>query len=464
MISIKSSKTLPATAGDSGNPRIKFLTFNTWGLKWVSKHRKKRLEAIAKTLAGENVAVPLEGSEILLPEDQAAGGPQTMIDNYDVVALQEVWCKEDWEYILSKCSHIFPYTRIFYSGILTGPGLAILSKIPIESTFLYRFPINGRPSAFFRGDWYVGKSISVTLLKPLTPDTSPLAILNSHMHAPYAPSGDANYHCYRACQAWDFSKMANLYKKAGYAVVVVGDLNSKPGSLQHKLLTVETGLTDSWEQLKGKQDLSILTRVSPIEQLKIGCTTCDSTLNTWRQKCQPTDAKRLDYALIDATRLKTVNAGVRFTENIPDIGSFSDHFAYTCTLELLPVDDCQSMQTVTESLKEKFEIYMEAIESIDIYMKTAKRQKLFRGLHAIVSIALLIGATVSTTFTANKAGWSSIFWVLFAIVISITGTIDGLISFLFGRKEIRALTEVKAELTDARRAAESIIKKKKNIP
>ena len=438
-------------------PRVKMLTFNTWGLKVVSKHRKARLRAIADKLAGDKVGTPIDD----LAEIRGNGADNEDPEDYDIVALQEICCKEDWDYISLRCKDKFPYMRIFYSGILTGPGLAILSKIPIESTFLYRFPINGRPSAFFRGDWYVGKSIAVTLLKPVSDDTYPIAIMNSHMHAPYAMTGDAAYECHRSCQAWDFSKLANLYKKAQYAVVIVGDLNSRPGSLPHKFLTQETGLVDSWLQLHGPQDIVQISKMNAVDQLKVGCTTCDSQLNTWRAQRQPDEAKRLDYALIDPGKMHTVEAGVRFTERLENIGSFSDHFAYSCTLELQkrvmePVGSTDYTQP-RQLLLDRFASYEEMSRCIDKYMVTAKKQKFYRGLHFVLSVLCIIACLVVTTFTANKAAWSSIFWVLFATVVSVTGLLDGLISFFFGRSEIRALWEVAAEVQDAEHHLQEVL-------
>lgn len=108
---------------------IKFLTFNTWGLKYVSKHRKERLRAIADKLAGHSTLTPI--SDELLPN----GGDSNENEDYDVIALQEIWCVEDWKYLASACASKYPYQRLFHSGILTGLGLAILSKVPIESTF-----------------------------------------------------------------------------------------------------------------------------------------------------------------------------------------------------------------------------------------------------------------------------------------------------------------------------------------
>ena len=253
-----------------------------------------------------------------------------------------------------------------------------------------------------------------------------------------------------------------MYRKAGYAVVIVGDLNSRPGSLPHKFLTMETGLVDSWEQLFGRQDLTKLAMMDPVEQLNYGCTTCDSNLNTWRAYLGTEKACRLDYALIDPDRLQTVDAGVRFTERIANVGSFSDHFAYSCTLKLLPkrhTVDHMATELSHSQLVEKYKTYKEMILCIENYMPTAQKQKYYRGLHFIISIIVLIGCVVATTFTAEVSAWSSIFWVLFAIVVAVTGTIDGIISFLFGRKEIRALMEVQHEVLDAERNVQNILQR-----
>lgn len=434
-------------------PSIKLLTFNTWGLKWLSKHRKQRLRAIADELSGRFAAVPIPESGSV-----GLGTRPSHSEQYDVVALQEVWCQEDWDYMVMRCKDNYPYHRIFYSGILTGPGLAILSKIPIESTFLYRFPLNGRPSAVHRGDWYVGKSVSITLLEPLDRNTCPLAIMNSHMHAPYALQGDAAYACHRASQAWDFAKLANLYKKAGYAVVITGDLNSRPGSLPHKFLTDEIGLVDSWEQMHGQQDLQNIGKLKPAEQLLYGCTTADSTLNTWRFHKRLDEACRLDYALVDPERLLATAAAVRFTERIPGVGSFSDHFAYSCTLKLLPraSSDVSLPATAGQSrelLLKRYANYQEMLECLAQYMVTAKRQRLLRSTHFFLSALLLVISAILALIT----NWAGVFWVLFVSLVCFTGTLDGLMAFIFGYKESRELLEVEQEVIDAQHHLQMVL-------
>ncbi|CAR29007.1 hypothetical protein ZYGR_0W00350 [Zygosaccharomyces rouxii] len=432
-------------------PSFKLLTFNTWGLKWLSTNRKERLRAIGDELSGRFTSVPIPGSDNI-----ELGKRHSQFEQYDVVALQEVWCQEDWDYIVMRCSENYPYHRIFYSGIITGPGLAILSRIPIESTFLYRFPLNGRPTAVHRGDWYVGKSVAITLLQQIDNNTPPLAIMNSHMHAPYALQGDAAYACHRACQAWDFAKLANLYKKAGYAVIVTGDLNSRPGSLHHRLLTDETDLVDSWEQLYGQQDPETLAKLKPSEQIIYGCTTCDSNLNTYRLDKRLDEACRLDYALVDPDRLLPTAAGARFTERIPGVGSFSDHFAYTCTLKLLPraSSDIPLPMTASqtrEKLIQRYANYQEMLQCLAQYVVNAKRQKLLRYTHLGLSIIVLI----FSCFLAFMTDWAAIFWVLFIAVVCITGLLDGLLAFMFGEKELRELREVEQEVIGAQQYLQS---------
>lgn len=408
---------------------VKFLTFNTWGLKYVSKLRKQRLRAIAHRLAQSD---------------------------YDIVALQEVWVEEDWAYISEKCKANFPYRRQFRSGILAGPGLAILLKIPISGTFLYRFPINGRPSAFFRGDWFVGKSIAVTILEPTAPGALPLAVLNSHMHAPYAQVGDAAYATHRACQAWDLAKLVSTLHRAGYAVVQVGDLNSKPGLLPYKLFTTEGGLADSWDVLYGDQailsdDLAVM---DAHEQITRGGVTCDSRLNTWRANRAPWEACRLDYALIDPGRITPVLADVQFTEALsaPELCSYSDHFAYSVELAVNPV----AMELKQPSWQEKAAVYKELIASVETYLReTIPAQAHWRKWHFLLSLVVVVIIQVGITFAAVALPWASVLLSIASTLIGITGVVNGLIWGLGVRSEQRALQEVKLEVEDALRALEA---------
>ena len=118
---------------------VHVLTLNCWGLKYLAKHRHERLKRI--------------GAEL------AAATPQPAI-----VALQECWTQQDYMSIREQTKHILPYGKFYFSGIMGG-GLAILSKWPIESSNMLRYVLNGRPTAFFRGDWFVGKGVACAKVK-----------------------------------------------------------------------------------------------------------------------------------------------------------------------------------------------------------------------------------------------------------------------------------------------------------
>ena len=120
-------------------------------MKWISKHRAARLEAIAHRVAQSS---------------------------YDIVALQEIWVYADFENVVKITSNILPYSKFYFSGVFGG-GRAIFSKWPIESTTMWRYPLNGRPTAFWRGDWYVGKGVASALIRH--PTGQLLEVFNTHV-------------------------------------------------------------------------------------------------------------------------------------------------------------------------------------------------------------------------------------------------------------------------------------------
>jgi sphingomyelin phosphodiesterase 2 len=113
---------------------INVITLNCWGLKYLAKFRRERLAEIGNRIAAAD-PVP------------------------HIVGLQECWTQEDYQSIRQATKHILPFGKFYHSGIFGG-GLAILSKWPIEESSMWRYPLNGRPTAFFRGDWFVGKGVA----------------------------------------------------------------------------------------------------------------------------------------------------------------------------------------------------------------------------------------------------------------------------------------------------------------
>lgn len=464
------------------------------GLKFVSKFRAQRLACIAERIAADG-------------------------DKYDIVALQEIWVEEDYELLRSVTAPHFRYHKYFYSGILSGPGLLVLSKWPIESASLFRYPLNGRPSAFFRGDWYVGKSAASVVIRPIihksassSLEARPIELLSTHMHAPYGP-GDASYTCHRTAQAWELARLARRASQLGHAVVVLGDLNSIPGSLTHRLFQYTAGLRDSWIDIHGEFEggPEAMGQLSPEDQIVLAGTTCDSQLNTWRATRERHEAKRLDYIFYDPKYASPSACRVAFVEPIQGIGSVSDHFAVEADLVIANVDtevgfrvnpfasdqstkqnartnaapsqssqdSLSSNQTHEQQLSNRKSgqayapalngipgaiskirtnatsssrddlrlLYSDILRLIEEYKPTSIMQARLRNYHFIASVVALIIILITVWWgAADNRAYVGFIFILLTITISVTGLIDGLIGFLFGRNEWRALLEFESEV------------------
>ena len=120
---------------------LRVMTYNCLGLKYISHHRRARLAEVGHAIS------------LLTPPPQ-------------IVGLQECWTQEDYAVNpLPKPPAILPYGKFYYSGIFGG-GLAILSPLFLLKTLLcIATRLNGRPTAFFRGDWFVGKGVACARIR-----------------------------------------------------------------------------------------------------------------------------------------------------------------------------------------------------------------------------------------------------------------------------------------------------------
>lgn len=146
---------LPATMDSLAPSEINIISLNCWGLKYIAKFRQERMLEIGKRIAA---ADPI---------------PQ-------IVGLQECWTQQDYKAIRAETKHILPYGKFYYSGIFGG-GLAILSKWPIEESNMFRYPLNGRPTAFFRGDWYVGKGVASARIRYGPGEKDVMEVFTTHV-------------------------------------------------------------------------------------------------------------------------------------------------------------------------------------------------------------------------------------------------------------------------------------------
>ncbi|KAI7906850.1 Endonuclease/exonuclease/phosphatase [Cokeromyces recurvatus] len=286
--------------------QLNVLSFNCWGLAFVSKHRGYRLKAIAEALSKED---------------------------YDIITLQEIWVYKDFELIQASVQHVLPYSKYFYSGAF-GSGLAILSKFPIISTAYHRFTLNGKPLMIFHGDYYVGKGIGSALINH--PTIGLVEVFNTHLHGGYGPKD--RYRAHRATECWQLAQILRTSAAMGRQIILSGDFNSIPTSFNYRLICDHGFMTDSWLQIHGEPDPKYfdVNNITADLYTQFFGYTCNSPFNTFSRyydQGKDTNArkgfgKRLDYIFYRHTpELQCIDSKVVFTNSIPDSQmSYSDHF------------------------------------------------------------------------------------------------------------------------------------------
>ena len=464
---------------------IHILTLNCWGLKYISTHRHARLSEIGRRLATHS------------PE-------------LDIVGLQECWTYTDYACIRQQTRHVLPYGKFYHSGIFGG-GLCILSRWPIEDSNMFRYPLNGRPTAFFRGDWYVGKGVACARIR--MSGGMLVEVFNTHLHAPYEREPNDSYICHRTAQAWEIAKLMRDAGERGSLVVGLGDFNMVPMSFAHVLLEARGRVRDIWRVLKPASSVGAsedeaemkrrktlgLTEIFPSaeESLAEHGHTCDSVLNTWRwSKAHQKDlqrgkdrsidlrekdvkAKRLDYIFFggDSEGWQVQEAKVSMTERHPELRcSLSDHFAVeaiivrsdhaaasprTIKAEGILTDqenrgnemadygdkDLERATTVPTQPWLQTTFYEDVLEMIRRYTMRERKQRRYRLSHFLGSCAVSIGCFVAIWWSPTN--YVSFILILLSSLGLMAGTVDGLIGGLFVGSECRALKEFEWEVGNA---------------
>ncbi|SPQ17849.1 f056e23d-6343-4c7b-ba98-35a98eb108b9 [Thermothielavioides terrestris] len=332
---------------------INLVTLNCWGLKYISKLRRERLSEIGRQLA---IADPKP----------------------HIVALQECWTQEDYKSIRRQTRFILPYAKFYHSAALGG-GLAILSRWPIEESTMYRYPLNGRPTAFWRGDWYVGKGVACAKIRYGPAAKQVIEVFNTHTHAPYE-GGKPNdsYLCHRTAQSWEIAKLLRGAAERGHLVIAMGDFNMIPMSLEHQLVTALAPVRDTWRVIHPDSSVgpadhpAEMARRRPVPTAEFNIqengAASDGPYNTWRwTKAQQKllgpgkppvpvapdtpdrRGKRLDYIFAGSGDIHALGGGwvvkrvrVGMMMRHPEFGcSLSDHFAIESTLAFHPLRETQ---------------------------------------------------------------------------------------------------------------------------
>jgi len=439
---------------------IRVISLNCWGLKYISKHRHERLTEIGHQLA--------------------AASPQPQI-----VGLQECWTQQDYLAIRDLTKHILPCGKFYWSGIF-GSGLAILSKWPLEETSMYRYPLNGRPAAFYRGDWYVGKGVACARIRLGPGKKDVVEVFCTHLHAPYESEPNDSYICHRTAQAWEIAKLMRHAAERGHMVLGLGDFNMVPLSLAHRILEAHAPVRDVWRVVKPDSAVGSANSIaekargrsvpSVRECLVEHGATCDGKLNTWRWSKQARKAlqggkdreidleeadaraRRLDYVFFHNSLAETAqqyhveSVEVGMTMRHPTLRcSLSDHFSVETTIargDTATNTHTRQLALTTSLPVETYDLILAMIAKYDL---RERRQRKYRIAHFWVQIAISLGCFVAVW-------WSPRNFVAFLLMLLSTlgfgaGVVDGLMGFLFVGSELRALKEFEYEIRAARENA-----------
>lgn len=178
--------------------KLRLVTWNIWGLRFISPKRVERVVVIAK---------------------------ETAALNPDIVCFQEAFVSADREVLIEALRPLGLHHHQYFSCGLVGSGLLIVSRFPIHSTGFIRFKENGRPEALHHGDWWAGKGLSLCTVT--LPDGTTLYVANTHFHARYS---SLKYHPTQLSQAAQLVPWIRDIQSTHAPAIWLGDWNNTPNS------------------------------------------------------------------------------------------------------------------------------------------------------------------------------------------------------------------------------------------
>lgn len=362
---------------------------------------------------------------------------------------------------------------------------------------MYAYPLNGRPTAFFRGDWFVGKGVACARVRFGEGAGDVAEVFCTHLHAPYEKEPNDSYLCHRTAQAWEIAKLMRGAAERGHLVIGLGDFNMLPSSFAHRLICAHAPVRDVWGTLH--PDSSLGAAINEVEKargkpvptaefnLEENGVTCDSCLNTWRwtkeqserakkgedvfsadRKALDPRGKRLDYIFVGdggypplypEPKWMIDSAKITMTQPHPTLKcSLSDHFAVEAVVSrngrprsALSQSQSQSIAPNTALTPDTYDLILDMIYKYGLRERSQRRWRL---AHFVVSVLVAIGCFIGVWWTGDLS------YVAFILVVVSTlnfgaGILDGLIGGFFVSSELRALKEFEWEVRNAKRIAES---------
>src|SRR5271156_4320537 len=217
----------------------------------------------------------------------------------------------------------------------------------------------------------------------------------------------------------------------------------QPGTTNHKLITTHGLVADSWMSVH--PEISQPLSQSPTDRIRTLGITSNPTWNTWRAKRIEANSKRLDYIFINEQQVRAVESTVDFTELVPKLHcSYSDHFGVSTKLQLVDRPSPEGLASGNGQTVLTSNFFKEILDISQRYVVREASQSRIRVGHFFMALFLFVGILIGQWWVEPNYGHFIL--LLATVLIMIYGTVDGLIGFLFGRWELRALKEFVSEM------------------
>lgn len=375
-------------------------------------------------------------------------------NSFDLVSLQEVWVRSDFERLRAAIGEKYPYSFYFSSGIV-GSGLVTFSRHRISQTFFKRFTLSGSLNQFWHGDWFSGKGIGGVRVH-IRPNGPTVDFYNTHLHAEYSVQA-THYTAHRLAQMQELVQFVENSTRPAHVTIVAGDLNTRPEDFIYHMIMecncasrMDLPLVDAW-RIAGRPRTALEADSYHESVLQIegdAGYTFNVQSNSFHRKTRPQE--RLDYVLFSpraGVHCESVSVVAADAPHQPGL-SFSDHCALTAefvvdrSLLLQQRDQSAALEMSPEELAEKRVLFEKA--SV-IFAVKKRRVVLWQRFHLCVSALMFItfiGLTITTAITIpNDELTTLLILAFFAVqpIVLITAFLSLFMACLFLQEERAAL-------------------------
>ena len=201
-------------------------------------------------------------------------------------------------------------------------------------------------------------------------------------------------------------------------------------------------MSDTWSAVHLP---AVVGNLSDQEQINVLGVTCDSKLNTFRpanleKQTDDPNAKRIDYIFTSPADVESAQVVLTERIEVQNI-SYSDHFGLSVSLQLPDERRMPSAYLPPQ-------LFNEILDITGQYCMRERRQCAIRISHFFFSLALCFSMLVGIWFVVRNGVR---FLMLFVSTMSAwAGVVDGMIGYIWGRWEKRALQEFASEIDLAR--------------